>query len=72
MKSPTKLLDLLHAEVHRTNWLYHMQYSVHAGQYHRAMFAHFEYLFWSDEFFRLYRKHSQEYLSLRTIVRRVK
>jgi len=59
------LVDLLHAEWQRSCALLMMQNSIEEGDYECAVGCQVEYLYWHDEFNRLYRLHSKEYWGIR-------
>jgi hypothetical protein len=59
------LIDLLDAECQRAYALLSMQAYVENEQFEAAMNAQFNYLYWCDEWNRLYPMHIKEYWALR-------
>ena len=60
MKKKETLIDLLHAEVQRSVWLYAIQLDVEHSDFEGAMCAQFEYLYWHDECTRLWQKFADD------------
>jgi hypothetical protein len=65
MSEKETLKDLLQANMQRSIWLFAMQVDIEAGDFERAMVTQFEYLYWADEFYRLYDLHDKAYWDLK-------
>ena len=65
MTKKTTLVDLLDAWWQRQGALLMMQVDIDAGDFDYAMETQFEYLYWSDEWARLYNEHEKEYWQLK-------
>ena len=65
MKQDNSFIGLLDAMSNKASALLLMQIDVENGDFDYAMENHFEYLYWHDEFQRLYRQHEANYWELR-------
>ena len=65
MKKESRLVDVLNADWNRAQVLLMMQMHIEDRDYEWAMCYQFQYLYWHDEFNRLYRLHSKEYWGIR-------
>jgi hypothetical protein len=62
------MIDLLDALWNRSGALLAMQLDIENGDFEDAMQAQFDYLYWSDEFIRLFPEHGVAYTDLVGIV----
>lgn len=65
MKKKETLIDLLDAESNKTTALWSMQREIEYANYGEAMHYQFMYLYWCDEWARLYKKFTAEYWNLK-------
>ena len=65
MKKKETLEHLLVAEMCRNTALWLVQVSIDKGVYVEAMHHQLQYLYWTDEWMRLYTEHEKEYWDLR-------
>lgn len=64
MKKET-LVDLLDAESNKASALLLMKLDIENGDFVYAMHSQLEYLYWCDEWARLYKKFTAEYWNLK-------
>ncbi len=63
------LEEMLSAEVVRATWQRNLLMDIRRGAYTEAMHSQLQYLYWNDEYLRLYHKVAEDYWDFRLAAR---